>query len=364
MSRPGFVAVGGAGVVECRSGARPVCRSGLRQVSGRRLRVVRLCLAEESAVQGEINGEEPDEIVLEEDEEIVMESEASVRRRMVLAATLGLLNLCHLVVSMIAMSPLTFDEFQRGTIERGILRFWGAFGMLRISYLIGLKNAAENNRMESGTYKRMSVVFAFASLFAFWATYSSGMQTFPLFLSVIHFLNLSSGIVGGAYWYTTPDTGFSPLIGGTMIAVAEILDAKKITSMAYGLLAILSTLVFFAGAVNPASFLSVVYAAEPTKMALTAMRLFISGFALQAVALATLKDASERDRLPASTFKILNTGVCYSSVLLYVASLIALKGKPTVGAILFAAVNIMTAVISTYRFIVLRTRESKKLSKN
>jgi len=359
MSGPGFVHVGGAGFVGCRSGARCAFGSGLRKVSGSRIKVMRVCLAEESTF-----GEDQDEMVLEEDEEIVMESEASVRRRMVLAASLGLLNLCHLVVSMIAMSPLTFDEFQSGTVERAIIRFWGAFGMLRIAYLIGLKNAAEKNRMESGTYKRMSAAFAFASLFAFWATYSSGMQTFPLFLSVIHFLNLSSGIVGGAYWYTTPETGFSQLIGGTMITVAEILDAKKITSMAYGFLAILSSFAFFAGAVNPVSFLSVVYAAEPTKMAITAMRLFISGFALQAVALATLKDASERDRLPASTFKILNTGVCYSSVLLYVASLIALKGKPTLGAILFAAVNIMTAVISTYRFIVLRTRESKKLGKN
>jgi len=72
-----------------------------------------------------------------------------------------------------------------------------------------------------------------------------------------------------------------------------------------------------------------------------------------------MQDASERDRLGASTFRNINTGLAGGSILLYVLTLAAMSGKPELAAIMLAAVNTTAAVITTYYF--LRFRQRKKV---
>jgi len=230
------------GVNACRLLNQPRA-AAIPLISSRPARVsVRRASAAGSGTPGEAEVPDASEnsAEIEYEEEYELEPQSSVNRRRMQAIALGLLNLLHLfagINSIIApFVPAEFFGVASKSLERALIRFWGSAALLRIATIISLKSAAEKNRLESSTYKRMSLGLAVSSLSAFgsvlYCINYAGVSSAHLL--AFGALNLFTGIVGLWVWMFCPGVSLATLISGVVNSPRKLFASKKVGADAGG----------------------------------------------------------------------------------------------------------------------------------
>ncbi|KAK9918885.1 hypothetical protein WJX75_007829 [Coccomyxa subellipsoidea] len=171
-----------------------------------------------------------------------------------------------------------------------------------------LKGAAEHNRLGSNTYRRLNLgLMAWAAInLALLASETSALTSWCFSVQVAFYA--ATAVVGGYAWASS--SGFAPtgrqVIDGFLGDVQALFNNKTFLS---GLLALLSVAAVAVGSLilnQPLTYF------HPSEFRLgagwlgkMAMRSYAANVLFAAVVMTTLKDALDRGRHTASTFKIL-----------------------------------------------------------
>lgn len=201
-------------------------------------------------------------------------------------------------------------------LATALFTLYGSTFAVALGAAVSLKGAAEQAHLASDTYKRLNLGLMY------WAVVTVVLQVRSLAITTTPLL-IGYAIVGGltvaaaARIYALTNTaGFDirAVARGLVAGVSDCLRPRNMAATLYAVIAIDSLVSFAALFAAPGMQLLGVASLTPLEDYLK--RKLATGFVLTGVVAYVLKDGADRDRLSASTFRILNVALATTLVVM------------------------------------------------
>eukprot|EP00878_Enallax_costatus_P016653 GHUV01017473.1.p1 GENE.GHUV01017473.1~~GHUV01017473.1.p1 ORF type:complete len:364 (+),score=64.02 GHUV01017473.1:119-1210(+) len=196
---------------------------------------------------------------------------------------------------------------------RGMLVVAGAYLWLMAACLHCLKDAAAHNRLNSDTYKRLALGVMYQSVVAaVLFVRNKGLFTVNTLGTAAGVLLLTAVIVGRVYAVTQGRFALPTIVQSFAGNVRDLFKPQSISSAFYAACALGALLLFFWQFPSPGTPLFLVDCGPAAVFGKQARG---AGMVLAGVVWYTLKDAADRGRLAASTFRELNLAMAVVAAL-------------------------------------------------
>ncbi|WIA19308.1 hypothetical protein OEZ85_003941 [Tetradesmus obliquus] len=227
----------------------------------------------------------------------------------------------------------------------------GAYLWLIVACLVCLKEAAAHGRLSSDTYKRLNLGVMYQSIvFAALAIRERALLTKPSLMCCLALLGATAFVAGRVYAVSAGGFSLPTIIKSFLGNLRDLIAPKTLVSGFYSLCAALALYMFFWQFPSPGTPL---FLLDEGPVAVLLKQARGGGMVLAGIVWYTLKDAADRGRLAASTFRQLNLAMAVVAVLQLAAyGYMSLAGVPLVQKLyrMLMSTGIATVLVCDFQY--------------